>query len=306
MVKQQRSIEEFGRIRLGKPEVVTEHTRTYDVKPKLDKKTKERIMKGKAKKLVTKGEFIETFKDKTKKKKKTGQTNLDKQLEINTKLLDEYGDLKTFDKHQKRFEKITPNETKEIIFNGEKYTVLASTWEEEFLPITEEDKKESDKWIKEHPNAKSTDYRFSEYIPYIKDKILKKEQKKKEKPKQEKFGSKKIDIWNEEDYEKFRKTPTYQERMGETKEYFIKRIKQEQKRNPELLESLEAKNLESKSKDELLFMLIQREVAIYNELAKIPLNIKKGKKPIAEKKPKQEKKKEKVSKDNSKLDGIEK
>lgn len=108
MGKQQRKIEEFDRMRLGKPETVSTHTRMYDIKPQLDKKTKDKIKKGKAKML--KGEFIDSFKDKTKKKKKTGQTNLDKQLDINTKVLEEYGDLKTFDKHQKRFKKISPDE----------------------------------------------------------------------------------------------------------------------------------------------------------------------------------------------------
>ena len=51
MVRQQRKIGEFGRVKLGKPEIVTEHNRTYDVKPKLDKRVEENIKHGKAKRL---------------------------------------------------------------------------------------------------------------------------------------------------------------------------------------------------------------------------------------------------------------
>ncbi len=57
MGKQQRKIEEFDRIRLGKPETVCTHTRTYDIKPKLDKKTEDKIKHGKAKRLTTESEF---------------------------------------------------------------------------------------------------------------------------------------------------------------------------------------------------------------------------------------------------------
>jgi hypothetical protein len=59
MVQRQRTIEEFGRIRLGKPETVSKHKRSYDIKPKLDKKTKEHIQKGKAKRIKKTGEKIE-------------------------------------------------------------------------------------------------------------------------------------------------------------------------------------------------------------------------------------------------------
>lgn len=77
------------------------HERNIDV-PNVSNKTKKAIKTGKAKRLKSEGEFIDSFKDKRKKKRKSEQTNLDKQLGINTKLLDEYKDLKTFDKHQKR------------------------------------------------------------------------------------------------------------------------------------------------------------------------------------------------------------
>ena len=52
MVK--KTIDEFGRIRLGKPETVSTHIRTYDIKPKLNKKTKDDIKTGKAKELIEK------------------------------------------------------------------------------------------------------------------------------------------------------------------------------------------------------------------------------------------------------------
>jgi len=51
MVRVQRTIEAFPRTRLGKEEIVSEHTRTYDVKPELSKGTREKIVKGKAKRI---------------------------------------------------------------------------------------------------------------------------------------------------------------------------------------------------------------------------------------------------------------
>jgi len=43
MVKVQKKIEEFSRVRLGKPERVREHNRGYDIKPKLTLKEEQRV-----------------------------------------------------------------------------------------------------------------------------------------------------------------------------------------------------------------------------------------------------------------------
>jgi hypothetical protein len=67
--------------------------------PKTIKKSLEGSKKDKDKE---KEEFLKEFKDTRKQKKESKQTNLDKQLGINTKLYEEYGDLKAFDKKQKR------------------------------------------------------------------------------------------------------------------------------------------------------------------------------------------------------------
>lgn len=111
-IRVQRSIDQFNRTRLGKEETVSEHTRTYYIKPELAKETKEKIKTGKAKRIPTQEETIKKFKDKTKRKKKSEQTNLDKELMINTKLVEKYGELKSFDKSQQRLTE-KPSKSKE-------------------------------------------------------------------------------------------------------------------------------------------------------------------------------------------------
>ncbi|MHA1438922.1 MAG: hypothetical protein ACTSPD_15230 [Promethearchaeota archaeon] len=55
-------------------------------------------------------DFLRKFKDKSKKQKKSIQTNLDKHLLINTKILEKTKDFKAFDRNQMRLIKYINNE----------------------------------------------------------------------------------------------------------------------------------------------------------------------------------------------------
>jgi len=73
-----------------------------------------------------------------------------------------------------KIQKVSPTDTKEVVLNGKKLKVLASTWEDDFKPLTEKNKKEMDNYLRNHPELKISDHNARDYHPYIQNHLLKK------------------------------------------------------------------------------------------------------------------------------------